>query len=217
MSYSTNTSEQINIPVVPLRGMVAFPTIPMSIEVARDKSIHAIRSAERLGGHIMLIAQKDMSVEKPTPDDLFRIGTIAKIKQSVKTNEGNVRVILECKSRALIIEYTDNERYLSAQASYVNIPELEDSAYTEALMRQTFSVLERVTSLMPKISDEMVYSLRTIKDPGLLADFVAANILISLSKDILSRVFTASFSVGEIFLDSNIFKSSSLWSCPKIG
>ena len=178
MSYSTNTSEQINIPVVPLRGMVAFPTIPMSIEVARDKSIHAIRSAERLGGHIMLIAQKDMSVEKPTPDDLFRIGTIAKIKQSVKTNEGNVRVILECKSRALIIEYTDNERYLSAQASYVNIPELEDSAYTEALMRQTFSVLERVTSLMPKISDEMVYSLRTIKDPGLLADFVAANILI---------------------------------------
>ena len=178
MSYSANSSEIINLPVIPLRGMVAFPSIPMSIEVAREKSIHAIRSAERLGGCIMLIAQKDISIERPAPDDLFRVGTIAKIKQSVKTNEGNVRVILEGKRRATVVEYTQNDRYLSARVSSSEIPETEESVYTEALMRQAFSALEKVTSLMPKISDEMVYSVRTIQDPGVLADFIAANILI---------------------------------------
>ncbi len=158
--------------------MVAFPSIPMSIEVARDKSIHAIRAAERLGGCIMLIAQKDVSVEKPTPDDLFRIGTIAKIKQSVKTNDGNVRVILEGKTRATVLEYTDNDKYLSAQVVSAETADVDDSVYSEALVRQAFSALERVTSLMPKISDEMIYSVRTIQNPGLLADFIAANILI---------------------------------------
>ncbi len=126
----------------------------------------------------MLIAQKDMSVERPSPDDLFRVGTIAKIKQSVKTNDGNVRVILEGKSRATVLEYTNNDRYLSAQVCSTELCEAENGTYTEALIRQAFSALERVTSLMPKISNEMVYSVRTITDPGLLADFIAANILV---------------------------------------
>lgn len=178
MSENCFTSEQIRLPVVPLRGMVAFPSIPMSLEVAREKSIHAIRAAERLGGCIMLIAQKDISVEKPTPDDLYRVGTIAKIKQTVKTNEGSVRVILEGKSRASVLEYTQNDRYLSAVVNSAEVFVAEDGVYTEALMRQAFLALDRVTSLMPKISDEMVYSVHTIRDPGLLADFIAANILI---------------------------------------
>ncbi len=178
MSETCFTNEQIRLPVIPLRGMVAFPSIPMSLEVAREKSIHAVRAAERLGGCIMLIAQKDLGVEKPTPDDLYRLGTIAKIKQTVKTNEGSVRVILEGKSRALVQEYTQNDRYLSAVVSGIEIPSVEESIQTEALMRQAFSALERVTSLMPKVSDEMVYSVRTIRDPGFLADFIAANILV---------------------------------------
>ena len=178
MSETCFTNEQIRLPVVALRGMVAFPSIPMSLEVAREKSIHAIRAAERLGGCIMLIAQKDISVEKPSPDDLYRVGTIAKIKQTVKTNEGSVRVILEGKSRASVLEYTQNDRYLSAVVNSAEVPTAEDSIYKEALMRQAFSALERVTSLMPKISDEMIYSVHTIHDAGLLADFIAANILI---------------------------------------
>lgn len=178
MSENCFTKEQLNLPVVPLRGMVAFPSIPMSIEVARDKSIHAIRSAERLGGCIMLIAQKDISVEKPTPDDLYRVGTIAKIKQSVKTNEGSVRVILEGKCRASVMEFSSNDRFLSAYVSSIEEPVSEESVYTEALLRQAFSALDRVTELMPKISNEMLYSVHTLRDPGLLSDFIAANILV---------------------------------------
>ncbi len=178
MTDSCFTKEQINLPVVPLRGMVAFPSIPMSIEVARDKSVHAIRTAERLGGCIMLITQKDMAVEKPTPDDLYRVGIIAKIKQSVKTNEGNVRVIIEGKCRAEVVEFTSNDRHLSALVNRIDIRDTEESVYTEALLRQAMSSIEKVTSLMPKISSELMYTVRTLSDPGLLADFVAANILV---------------------------------------
>ena len=126
----------------------------------------------------MLVAQKDMSVEKPTPDDLYRIGTIDKIKQSVKTNAGHVRVILEGKCRAEVVQYTSNDKHLSALVNSVEAYEAEESIYTEALLRQAFSSIERVTSLMPKISNELLYTVRTLKDPGLLADFIAANILV---------------------------------------
>ena len=178
MSEACYTHEQIRLPVIPMRGMVAFPSIPMSLEVAREKSIHAVRAAERLGGCIMLIAQQDLAVEKPSPDDLYRFGTIAKIKQTVKTHEGNVRVILEGKSRAFVQEYTQNDRYLSAVVSGIETQPAAENAETEALMRQAFAALDRVTSLMPKVSEEMVYSVRTIRDPGFLADFIAANILV---------------------------------------
>lgn len=126
----------------------------------------------------MLVAQKDMSVEKPMPDDLYRIGTIAKIKQSVKTNEGSIRVILEGKCRAQVVQFTSKDRYLSALVNSIETPEVEESVYTEALLRQAFSSIEKVTSLMPKISSELLYSVRTLRDPGLLADFIAANILV---------------------------------------
>ncbi len=189
MAFSPNTNETTELPVIPLRGMVAFPSIPMSIEVARSKSINAVRAAERIGGYIFLIAQKDISIEKPTPDDLFTVGTVAKIKQSVKTNEGNVRVILEGVSRASVLQYTDNGKYLSAYAQRIEVIEAEDDTYSKALMRQALSALESVTSLMPKISDEMIYAARNIKSPELLADFIAANILIRFEdkQDILEQ------------------------------
>ncbi len=173
-------SEEINLPVVPLRGMVAFPSIPMSIEIARDKSINAVRVAERLGGCIMLLAQTDVSVDRPAPDDLYRVGTVAKIKQSVKTAEGSVRVILEGKSRAVVSEYTQTDKFLSAVVHCVDEPVGGDvsSVTLEALVRQAHAALDRVTALMPKISEEMIFSAKTLTDPGLLADFIAANIIV---------------------------------------
>ena len=180
MAEIISHSEEINLPVVPLRGMVAFPSVPMSIEVAREKSIGAIRVAERLGGCIMLIAQTDVSVDKPTPDDLYRVGTIAKIKQSVKTTEGGVRVILEGRARAEVAAFTQNDKFISALVRPIDegtVP-ADSGVYREALMRQAHAALDRVVELMPKLSDEMIFSAKMQRDPGLLADFIAANIIV---------------------------------------
>ena len=180
MAEIISQTEEINLPVVPLRGMVAFPSVPMSIEVAREKSIGAIRVAERLGGCIMLIAQTDVSVDKPTPDNLYRVGTIAKIKQSVKTAEGGVRVLLEGRARAEVTSYTQNDKFISALVRPVDEPAVpaDSGVYREALMRQAHAALDRVVELMPKISDEMIFSAKMQRDPGLLADFIAANIIV---------------------------------------
>ena len=180
MAEIISHSEEINLPVVPLRGMVAFPSVPMSIEVAREKSIGAIRVAERLGGCIMLIAQTDVSVDKPTPDDLYRVGTIAKIKQSVKTAEGGVRVILEGRARAEVAAFTQNDKFISALVRPIDegtVP-ADSGVYREALMRQAHAALDRVVELMPQLSDEMIFSAKMQRDPGLLADFIAANIIV---------------------------------------
>ena len=180
MAEIISQTEEINLPVVPLRGMVAFPSVPMSIEVAREKSIGAIRVAERLGGCIMLIAQTDVSVDKPTPDNLYRVGTVAKIKQSVKTAEGGVRVLLEGRARAEVTSYTQNDKFISALVRPVDEPAVpaDSGVYREALMRQAHAALDRVVELMPKISDEMIFSAKMQRDPGLLADFIAANIIV---------------------------------------
>ena len=180
MAEIISHSEEINLPVVPLRGMVMFPALPINIEVARDKSIGAVRVAERLGSYIVLVAQTDVSVDKPTPDDLYRVGTIAKIKQSVKTAEGGVRVILEGCARAEITGYTQNDKFLSALVRPVDEPPIPagNGVYIEALLRQAYSALDRVASLMPKLSDEMVFTAKMQKNPGLLADFIASNIIV---------------------------------------
>ena len=196
MAEIISQTEEINLPVVPLRGMVAFPSIPMSIEIARDKSINAVRVAERLGGCIMLLAQTDVSVDRPAPDDLYRVGTVAKIKQSVKTAEGSVRVILEGKSRAVVSEYTQTDKFLSAVVRCVDEPVGGDvsSVTLEALVRQAHAALDRVTALMPKISEEMIFSAKTLTDPGLLADFIAANIIVGCGLPINTGFFPVALS-----------------------
>ena len=178
MPHTDFTGEEIRLPVVPLRGMVAFPTIPMSIEVSRERSIHAIESAEKINGNVLLIAQKDPAVDRPSANDLFTVGTVAKIKQTVKTADGGLRVILEGVCRASIVGFVQSDRYLSAVADCIKIEPMETGTYTEALTHEVRDAMSRVTALMPKISNELVLFAKSIKDPGMLADFIAANILL---------------------------------------
>lgn len=177
MSISLHSTDRYSVPVLPLRGMVAFPSVPLSIEIARSKSIDAIRAAEQSDGYILLLAQKDLSVENPQADDLFAVGTVAKIKQSIKTSEGAVRVLLEGQSRAEVAAYTQDCSYIRAFAALQNTAEAEASVQSEALIRQAHAALTRVAKLMSKISDELVFAAQAISQPGLLADFIAVNFL----------------------------------------
>ena len=177
MSNVLHSTDRFSIPVVPLRGMVAFPSMPLSIEIARPASADAIRVAEETDGRILLLAQKDLSVENPEPEDLFAVGTVALIKQSVKTSEGAIRVLLEGQGRAAVTAYAQDSLYIRAFAEMPEVPVIRTSTETEALIRQAQSAFMRVAKLMPKVSEELVFTARTIDEPGLLADFIAANFL----------------------------------------
>ena len=163
-------AEQLDLPVIPLRGVVAFPAIPVSIEVARDLSIAALNAANELGSQVFLVAQRDIKTDVPSVDDLFMVGTVAKIKQSLKTSENNIRVLLEGVSRAKVSAYTQKDTYISARVITKSTTlESSRSLKVEALMREVHRAFDNFAKNMNTISDDLKFVVKGIKSPGLLA------------------------------------------------
>ncbi len=172
-------AERITLPVLPLRGIVAFPSITFNFEVANEGSVEAVTAANELGSHIFIVAQKDLSDKDVDEKGLFTTGTVARIKQSLKTPEGHMRIIAEGLSRAGVIEYHRVGKHLVADIMCKTI-QLADTSNikTEALMREAIKSLEHVTKFLPAVSSEIVLAAKSLKNPGMLADFIASNVLV---------------------------------------
>ena len=177
MSYFAEKLDRVALPVIALRGLVVFPGIDTSFEVARPLTVRAVEMALKADGFIFLVAQKDASVENPEPADLHRVGVIAQIKQSVRLPDKSYRIITEGIARGEI----------------QNIFRLESGAYTAEVFRRDIVVdnpreadayrrsllhsIEELSAFLPKLSGEVTAALQSIEDPGFLADYTATNIL----------------------------------------
>ncbi len=172
--------EKITLPVIALRGVVAFPGVPLSFEIEDDESIKAAEAAFETDSMVLLCTVRHLDDGSSDPSEsLFRVGTVAKIKQSIKTPEGNMRVITDGYSRATVSEFRHFADYLCADAiSKVMAMSDEDSARSEAYTRAIMTDVEALVKLLPSVSDDIVTTARSIKSPALLADFIAANILV---------------------------------------
>ena len=171
--------EQSTLPVIAIRGAVAFPAVTLSFELSDPLCIKAAEAAFETDSLVVICSVADLSKEKISPDSLFRVGTVSKIKQSVKTPEGNMRIITEGFSRATVTEFHKFADYICADitAKTVTISD-EDSIKSQAYCRAIMSEAEHLTSQLPSISDDMLTTARSIKNPALLADFIASNILV---------------------------------------
>ena len=137
--------EKLTLPVVPLRGLVAFPSLPLNFELVRDISISACNAAVAADMYIFLVAQKDMAVEVPEAKDLYTVGTVAKIRQTLKTADGHVRVIAEGMSRASVSSYMLTDGYMRAEvlAKTVSLDKtMGGDVRTEATMAEALDALE---------------------------------------------------------------------------
>ncbi len=175
--------EKLTLPVVPLRGLVAFPSIPLSFELARDISISACSAATADDMYIFLVAQKQIDVENPGADDLYDVGTVAKIRQTLKTAEGHLRVIAEGVCRATAVSYFTKNGHINADVMSKTVSlehYLGGDVKVEALMNETLDALEAMIKYIPSASEELLLAARSLKNPGLLADFVASNVLVRL-------------------------------------
>ncbi len=178
------TNEKIDsmiLPVVPLRGTVAFPGVPISLEIKREISHKACEKANEGDGIVLLLAQIDGAIEEPSDSDFHQVGTVAKIKQSVKTPDGDVRIILENFCRAHVTSISNVDDYFEAHVLCKTV-EVKDNGgiQGEALTRQivdTIASAGAASDGIPQFSPELLLTLGSIKNPGLLADFVGANIL----------------------------------------
>ena len=126
--------EQVVLPLIALRGLTIFPNMIIHFDVGRDKSLKAIENAMLNDEKIILVTQKDTTMDEPDMVDLYEIGTLVHIKQIVKLKPPVLKVLVEGEKRVRICEIT-NDDYLQATVDVIPEPEIDDSAETEALMR----------------------------------------------------------------------------------
>ena len=172
--------EQLTLPVVILRGSVAFPSIALSFEVTDSASAAAAQAAADTNAFVLLVAEKQSPAEEAFHiDHLHKVGTVAKIKQSVKTPEGNTRLIVEGYSRATVTAYHDFANYIVADAICKTVTMSDNGGVRgEAFVREANVALEKMVKYMPSLSSDILVAAKAIKNPGLLADFIAAHILV---------------------------------------
>jgi len=176
MSDITEQMRKLVLPCVATRHVVAFPGMPLNLKVARAASKRACEAAAKGDGYVFLASQKDPNVQDPGQDDCYEVGTIAKIERIVKGNGGVVHAILEPLSRAYAEEIV-NEKFLVATVIEKHVEVDENSVHAQALVRDVRRVLESFSSSMPKFSKELWLVIDAMDDPGMLCDFIAANIV----------------------------------------
>ncbi len=179
MAHYIEKLEQLTLPLVVLNGTVAFPAITVNFELSETKNIGAVETASERGSFIFIVSRKELSNDPIKFSDIFSVGTVAKIKQSVKTPEGKLRVIAEGFSRATIEEYAELDRCRMVRVICKTLTlEDADSIANEALAREATAAVEKMAEFLPASSKELISALGTIKNPGALADFIASNILV---------------------------------------
>ena len=177
MSRYIEKVENMTLPALPMRGLVIFPGVPTSFEINNKRSVSAMKAAAMYGGNIFLSCVKnaDKPTEKP---EMYTMGVVARLKQSLKLPDGNYRLLVEAKQRAEIAEVVREEEYPTVNVLVKSVFLPDDGGLRgQALVAEALEAFQSYIKFMPKISTEVVASVQAITDPGLLSDFIAANVL----------------------------------------
>jgi ATP-dependent Lon protease len=167
-------------PLLPLRDIVIFPYMVTPLFVGRTRSICALERAMEGNRLLFLATQRDPKVDDPTRDDLYEIGTVGQIVQMLKLPDGTIKVLIEGRQRARMVDFVEREELLSADA--VLCEELScESKECDALMRGVQNAFETYINLGKKIPAEVLTSLAGVADAGRLADSVVAHLSISIA------------------------------------
>lgn len=167
------------IPVMPLRGLIVYPSMVLHLDVGRDKSINALEKAMVDDSVILLVSQKDVQIDEPRVDDIYSVGTVAKVRQMLKLPNETIRVLVEGLHRGKVIEYIENDTHY--EAIYEKIE--DDNAQTletEALMRLVLAQFEQYIRMSKKINQETLSSVSDIEEPGRLADLICSHLSLKL-------------------------------------
>lgn len=179
MATYIETAQQLELPCIPLSGIVVFPQIPISFEIDNAGSKEICEKASRSGSSVFFVMRKELQTEPARGKDLFRVGTVGKIRQLVRLPDDTMRVIAEGEGRGEALEYQMDGKHLQAKVISKDLiyPEQGDIR-GEALVFHTQKTVEKFTKYMPRLSKDVLSAIRALKEPGLLADFIASNILV---------------------------------------
>lgn len=171
---SMNTNERI-VPLLPLRGVLVYPTMVLHLDVGRDKSIQALEQAAMDENIIFLAMQKEMNIDDPKEDDIYSVGTVAKVKQMLKLPNGTLRVLVEGLHRAEVVEFIEEENVVQVSIKTVT-EEVEADLEEKALMRTLLEHFEQYIKVSKKVSNETFATVADVEEPGRLADLIASHL-----------------------------------------
>ena len=179
--FNREKTEVKRVPMMPVREMVIFPEMMHPFIVGREASVRALEDALAGDKKIFLVTQHDASVDDPKPEEIYQVGTLANIVQSVKLPDGNIKVLVEGTVRAKIIQVTSDEGFFRASIRVVTSPVESTPQLQEASSRVT-TLFEQYVKLSQSLNyDTMIAAVR-VEDASKLSDAIAANLQIPVEE-----------------------------------
>jgi ATP-dependent Lon protease len=167
------------LPLLPLRGLLVFPSMVIHLDVGREKSVKALDRAMMDDQILFLCSQSEVNVDEPQPSDIYTVGTIAKVRQMLKLPNGTIRVLVEGLQRAEILNYSDETAYYEVDV-LAWTEDTERTSELDALMRTALGQFENYINLTKKITPETLTSVSDITEPGRLADVITSHLSLKM-------------------------------------
>jgi ATP-dependent Lon protease len=181
MLTSKEKSDTKRLPMMPIREVVIFPYMMTPFVVGRESSVRALEEAMAGDKKIFLAAQHDASVDEPKPNEIFNVGTIVNIVQSLKLPDGNIKVLVEGVERAKVVSVSDEDGFFRATVKTANY-RVEPGQQLDALISRVTGLFEQYVKLSQNLNYETMIAAIRVDDPGKLSDTVGANLPLTLEE-----------------------------------
>jgi ATP-dependent Lon protease len=172
---------KISLPLLPLRDIVVFPSMVIPLFVGRDKSISALNEVMKKDKKIILVTQKNSEIDDPKKTDVFMYGCEGSILQLLKLPDGTVKVLVEGIKRVKILDFKDNEKFITCDYTVHNDVLIKDEDLYP-LAATAIRRLEKLTSINKKVSNETINTIKQLKDPSQIADNIASHLTATISE-----------------------------------
>ena len=169
------------IPVLPLRDIVVFPNMVAPLFVGREQSVNALNHVMKGDKKIFLLSQKNSKVDNPNKENLYSVGTVAKIIQLLKLPDGTLKVLVEGIQRAKVNNINFNKEFITASITEIT-QKIKKNSNIRALQKLTTEQFVEFQKINKKVSLDVINNVRTFNDPDKIVDVIISNISISLSQ-----------------------------------
>ena len=181
MLTSREKPDSKRLPMMPIRDVVIFPYMMTPFVVGRESSVRALEEALAGEKKIFLATQHDASVDEPRPDEIYSVGTVANIVQSLKLPDGNIKVLVEGVERAKIVSVSDDEGFFRSVVRTFSY-KVETGPQLDALTSRVTSLFEQYVKLSQNLNYETMIAAIRVDEPGKLADTVGANLQLNIEE-----------------------------------
>ena len=181
MVTTKDKTDTKRLPMMPIRDVVIFPYMMTPFVVGRESSVRALEEALLADKKIFLATQHDASVDEPRPDEIYSVGTVANIVQSLKQPDGNIKVLVEGVERGKIVSVSEEEGYFRAVVKTTTY-KVEQGSQLEALTGRVTNLFEQYVKLSQNLNYETMIAAIRVDDAGKLADTVGANLQLTIEE-----------------------------------